>query len=835
MVWRRFVVAALPALGHAFPTAEIGINRRESGPLDRREIGIGAMCSWELPSSAIIRDQIFINGGKLRRANITGAGAPLIEVNDIPTSSYYLNLGTGFNVTDVPFQTIDTLFPQVTNGFMAANDNSFWLYGGLLADTDSIQSYPAADNIQVYDVYRQGPDRIWKDGWQVGPVLSNGVNRYVAGGAGVNVRELNTTYYFSGARNKNWGEIRGDGTVRARYSANVTSSQFVSADLTDQIRTKWTNTSLSAPARPRVNAEMVYVPAGKLGALIVVGGVTNADWQGPNLDEDETSYEATVKRSIATGPSFLQTVDVYDINDKRWYLQNTTGDIPPTGLAQFCTTVASSEDGKSHHIYIYGGYPGQSETFPISFYDDVYVLSIPAFEWIKVLDGSPLTARKGHKCVKPLPDQMFIIGGAPSSATNCIDIVRILNLNKLEYLDEYDPSVYEEYKVPQAIRDVVGGDEKGSATKTASRWAAPTLEAMFLSEIPPQRAATFYPYPSEPPNSTPSVSIIRTKTETPKFVYPVVAVCIVVVLAIVGGCIAFFCIRRRKQRQAAKDAGNEQFQNQEKDTKGVTYPQYPADAQQGYGSYGSMSSIAPAYAAGDQYSGNPQIVFELPAEPKGPVELDSGASDYTKLGVIDENRANDAFSIVPTPATERSDPLSPASRNPSQRTRRSVFSEATSPIDNIPGGVSPLTPDPEIAGNPGETPITPAEFSWWRKQSLRGGAVARKLSNFSIKTLSRTNTNTGVNRSDTTAAIPPVAQPAAQISSSNITPPATVVPTTASAGITPPATATQEPTTTTTTTTSTDPVNHLTEEAVPTPPPAPTTTTTTTTTTTNTN
>ncbi|KAK6361887.1 hypothetical protein TWF730_005598 [Orbilia blumenaviensis] len=705
---------------------------------------------------------------------------------------------------------------------MAANDNSFWLYGGLLADTDAIQSFPAADNIQVYDVYKQGPERSWKQGWQIGPVLSNGVNRYVAGGAGVNVRELNTSYYFAGARNEDWGEIRGPGTVRTQYRANVTSSQLITADLTDQVRTEWTNRTLDRPARPRLDAEMVYVPAGKLGALIVIGGVTHAEWQGRGLDESQSAYEAAVNRSVVTGPSFLQAVDVYDINEERWYVQNTTGDIPPTSLAQFCATVATSQDGKSHHIYIYGGYPGDSLVRPIPYYDDVYVLSIPAFEWTKVLDGSPSTARKGHKCVKPLPDQMFIVGGAPPPTANrCLDIVRVLNLNKLEFMNSYDPSAYEEYKVPQRLRDVVGGDENGSATKTASRWAAPTLEAIFMTELPPQRAATFYPYPSEPANSTPTVSIIQTKSETPKFVYPVVAVCIVVVLAIVGGCIAFFCIRRRKQRQAAKDAGNEQFQNQEKDAKGAAYPQYPADAQQGYGSYGSMSTIAPAYATGDPYSGNPQIIFELPAEPKGPVELDAGAGDYPKLGVIDENRANDAFSIVPTPATECSDPISAASRNASQRTRRSVFSEATSPIDNLPGGVSPLTPDPEIAGNPGETPITPAEFSWWRKQSLRGGAVARKLSNFSIRTLSRTNT--GLSRSDTTAAIPSVAPSTAQATSANLTPPTTVAPTATPAGVTPPATATQERTAAT----SAEPTSNMTEESVPAPPPAPTTTTTT--------
>ncbi|KAK6528893.1 hypothetical protein TWF694_004123 [Orbilia ellipsospora] len=645
---------------------------------------------------------------------------------------------------------------------MAANDNGFWLYGGLIRDTDSIQSYPDADNVEVYDVYEQGATRIWQQGWQTGSILSNNVNRNVAAGAGVNVRELNTTYYFSGARNQNWTEIRGDGVVRDQYRANVTSNQLITADLSDQVRTQWSNFTLSSPARPRINAEMVYLPAGKLGVLVVLGGVTSADWQAPSAAEYASGdYDIAINKSVTTGPSFLESVEVYDINDKTWYLQKTTGDLPPTGLAEFCATVATSKDGKTHNIYVYGGYPGQTETLPIPVYDDVYVLSIPAFQWIKVSAGTSNGGRRGHKCVNPLPDQMFIIGGAPASSTQCIDIIRIFNLNNLTFETEYKPSTYEEYKVPAVIASVIGGNESGGATKTVSKWAAPTLQQIFASETPPMKAVTWYPYASAPPTGSPTISIIQTKSETPKFVYPVVAVCIVLILAIIGGCIAFFCLRRKRQRQAEKAAGNEQFQNTEKD-KTNYQQQYPTDPTYGYGSHGSMSTIAPAYQAGDQYSGNPQIVFELPAEPKGPAELDSGG-DYNKLEIIDENRANDNFSIVPTPATERSDPISAASRNPSTRTRRSIFSEATSPIDS-PNGVSPLTPDPEIAGNQGHQ-SSPAEYSWWRKQSLKGGMMARKFSSFSsLRSLNKTTTS----GTDNSAAGPSVAPPVATVT---ITPP----------------------------------------------------------------
>ncbi|KAJ6262368.1 hypothetical protein Dda_3176 [Drechslerella dactyloides] len=793
MAWRT-LIAVLPALSQAMTIPDASEVERRDSQLSRRETGINAMCWWTQPSCAIIRDQLYINGGKLTTANITNLnGLPQLNPLNIPTKSYFLNLGTSFNTSEIPLQTIDVNFPQVTDGFMAANDNSFWLYGGLIAETDSISLYPQRSEIQQYDVYQQGVPRDWRQGWQSGKGLNDGISRYVAGGAGVNVRETNQTFYFSGARNPTWGEIRGPGAVHLQYLANATSQQLISADLSDQQFTNWTNATLPSTVRPRVDGEMVYVPAGKRGALIVIGGVTSADWQSPE-NVPIAQFNAAADKAVSTGPSFLSRVEVYDMNANQWYIQNTTGDAPTTGLAQFCAIVATSQDGNSHQIYIYGGYPGNGRDTPLPVYDSVYVLSIPAFHWIKITDGSKNLGRQGHRCVKPLPDKMFIVGGATGSVSRCVDIIKVFNLNTLQFSTEYDPAVYEDYKVPSAVRDVIGGGETGGATKTASRWAAPTLEQIFMTERPPSKATTWYPYSSAAATSTPSISIVRTKSETPKFVYPVVAVCIVIILAVIGGLIAWFCIRRKRQQRAAKAAGNEQFQNSEKDNKlAGAYQQYPADPPHGYNSYGSVSTVAPAYSQHMQ-DNTPQIFFELPAEPKGPAELDSGA-EYSKLGVISETQNDGSLSIVPTPATEHSDPLG------TRQTRRSVFSEATAPMDTE--GVSPLTPDPEIAGNSSDpTSSGAAQFSWWRRQSMRGSAVARKISDISFRSLSRSST--GLSRSESLTA--PAPAPAGNGSSTAIAP--------ANVSITPPSRGSQsEPRKS-----QNEPSNASTE-SMPTPPP----------------
>jgi len=66
--------------------------------------------------------------------------------------------------------------------------------------------------------------------------------------------------------------------VDVAETANITSHQLVSVDMSDQLHFKWANETASSVARPRVDPEMVYVPVGDKGVLIVVGGVLWPDW-----------------------------------------------------------------------------------------------------------------------------------------------------------------------------------------------------------------------------------------------------------------------------------------------------------------------------------------------------------------------------------------------------------------------------------------------------------------------------------------------------------------------------------------------------------------------------
>lgn len=137
-------------------------------------------------------------------------------------------------------------------------------------------------------------------------------------------------------------------------------------------------------------------------------------------------------------------------------MQNTTGEVPP-GTAMFCSVLASASDSSSHNIYIYGGYDGyDSGNAP---FDDVYILSLPSFVWIKAYSGISRHGRSGHQCFRIFPDQMLVVGGEFQDPSVCLQggVLRVFNLNNLEFQDAYGPSSWENYTVPEIVTREIGG------------------------------------------------------------------------------------------------------------------------------------------------------------------------------------------------------------------------------------------------------------------------------------------------------------------------------------------------------------------------------------------
>ncbi|KAI9840369.1 MAG: hypothetical protein M1837_001670 [Sclerophora amabilis] len=447
--------------------------------------------------------------------------------------------------------------PNYFDGMMFANDHEFFLYGGLLRDTESIRP-PPATSVFGYERFQYGPVReSWEPGFLNAQLPDDGsLTRYVTSGAGVNVPSEDLGFYFSGLRREDWGDIRNLG--RSSYNATTIATSLISVDMFTMRSENWANDSLPSEIAGRAGAELAWIPTNSRGVLIAIGGVINPEWAYTSQSDQNTV------ESQNTSPGFMETVSIYDITSKEWYTQETSGDTPPQ-LARFCSVVASAEDKSSHNIYIYGGHDGYDEFAPPS--DDVYILSIPSFIWIKAVNGTSAHGRRSHKCAKVYPDQMLVVGGAPQTVDEfiCLDggMVQIFNLNTLQWQDKYDPEEWSEYKVPKIVTDKIGGNADGGATtSTPSLWSDGNLSTIFRVRYR-KTIPKYYPYSSVQPTSTntPLPTRISTSVPTqvppsggvPSYVAPVLGVVLgLVVLTAILACVLLY----RRRKYAKRWAGN---------------------------------------------------------------------------------------------------------------------------------------------------------------------------------------------------------------------------------------------------------------------------------------
>ncbi len=248
----------------------------------------------------------------------------------------------------------------------------------------------------------------------------------------------------------------------------------------------------------------------------------------------------------------MSTIDIYDVASSKWYRQKTTGG--PGQVTRGCAVVARAQDGSSFNIYYYGGYDGlHSEE---AFSDDVWVLSLPSFTWVK-LASSTVDGRAGHKCVMPYPDQMLVIGGYPSlqggNTVPCLqETIRVFNLSTGKWLDRYDPSIYANYTVPSAVHDKIGGSGTGGATATtpSPSWGATELAGIFAAQYPMTKITTYYPYASVGPanNTNPNAPVPTVESQgggLPSYLPPVLGVVLGLVFLTMAAVLILLWRRRR--------------------------------------------------------------------------------------------------------------------------------------------------------------------------------------------------------------------------------------------------------------------------------------------------
>ena len=262
----------------------------------------------------------------------------------------------------------------------------------------------------------------------------------------------------------------------------------------------------------------------------------------------------------------MRVIDVYDIANDAWYRQPTV-DGPGT-RTRGCAVVAVASDGSSFNIYYYGGYDGLTPQGP--FHDDVWVLSVPSFQWIQINQGNEIHARAGHQCFKTYPDQMMVLGGTPAqpgSPPACLESGPVLNFNLSsgEWLQSYDPSHHDDYAVPDKVQAMIGGNGAGGATLTTpapSGWATRGLSSAFATKYDFNKITTYWPYPATASTSRSGAKGSGNKigkSGLPSWMAPVLGVVLGLVL-LTGIGVLFFLWRRQKLffKRHPSDHGSEE-------------------------------------------------------------------------------------------------------------------------------------------------------------------------------------------------------------------------------------------------------------------------------------
>ncbi|KAL2158621.1 hypothetical protein VTH06DRAFT_4103 [Thermothelomyces fergusii] len=519
------------------------------------------ICSWEQLRAAVLRDTVYLDGGLLRWQPMFAdgsAGHPTSD-NNLAGVIYTLNFSTPFNTTQNISAILGTIetggggsnsrAPNYLDGALLGNDAEFCLYGGMTARSLAFPD-PPGDTVLCYQAYQYGAERaVFKPGF-IERALGEDVTRYVAYGGGASAPSENLAWYFSGLRSPTWGIIYSPSSDNESTSASTVSNRLITMDMANPVRVTFTNDTLPGNIPGRANPELVWVPVGSRGILVALGGVVYPDWV------NDIMMSANETASKEQSPEFMSTIDIYDVESREWYRQKTTGG--PGQLTRGCAVVARAQDGSSFNIYYYGGYDGLHMTERYN--DDVWVLSLPSFTWVK-LTSSKVDGRAGHKCVTPYPDQMLVIGGYPSfggSVLSCLrETIRVFNLSTGEWLDRYDPAVYADYTVPGAVVAKIGGSGTGGATATSPSpsWDATELARIFAKEYPTSKITTYYPYASVGPvnNTNPSVPTDADDDEggggVPSYLPPVLGVVLGLVFVTMVAVLILLWRRRKLLRK----------------------------------------------------------------------------------------------------------------------------------------------------------------------------------------------------------------------------------------------------------------------------------------------
>jgi hypothetical protein len=273
----------------------------------------------------------------------------------------------------------------------------------------------------------------------------------------------------------------------------------------------------------------------------------------------------------------------------------------------------SAPDNSSHSIYLYGG-KGEKDV-----YDQTYVLSIPSFIWIKIMEGA--SPRYAHSCHVVGKSQMLTVGGARyENITHGCDweyrSVAILNLKNSQWGNVFDYNAGE-YELPAKIINVIGGRLAISSPKmslpTQSNTPRSAAGNATVTKPPSgfsnKEVETYFNNPSGlSPASKPHLT-------GPKITGVAIG-SVAGAIILLGGSTFYYINNRRKRKQIAKDSDQERNMREAPGEHNGIYEAPPDSvtarfARAIFRNRGKRAELEPHPPVVHEMDADPQV-FELP-------------------------------------------------------------------------------------------------------------------------------------------------------------------------------------------------------------------------------
>ncbi|KAK3986988.1 hypothetical protein QBC44DRAFT_296029 [Cladorrhinum sp. PSN332] len=540
--------------------------------------------------SAVVDNRLYIDGGLVNwkpfAASSQNYTNPFLTFGDLSNTTkgmptLYANLSKNATV------------PSVNGGILWEDsvNKRLYLYGG-----ESYLTAPTSFLLWAYDILKNQWDSF-------GPPTGTSAIIPTSYGAGVSVPDRGEAYYYGGLLNNQ--------SVPGWSGPPQASNRMIKYDMDSNA---WSN--LTGPDDvKRAEGEMVYLPVGDAGMLVYFGGSRDLWGNGTFV------------------PQPLDTIFLYDIGNTKWYSQKTTGRTPEV-RRRFCGGATWAQDQSSYNIYIYGGYAFPPET---TGYDDIYVLTIPSFQWIRgpYPVGSNVSGpypKNMASCNVVNNAQMVIVGGTYSNDTTFMcDVEAVGGQHNMNFGEEnpanaiwaeYQPTLTT-YAVPTFILTAVGGRNTGGARVTAPTggFDAPdmavqmTRKAVIQSRSPTRDVSL--PTVTGPNNGTTAETPAPSKGLGAGAIAGIAVGGAVFLIALLAGC-CFFIRQRQKHYQQPRHPAGPPMQN------------VPPGGWGGSTAHPSVSSptithssyLHAPYTPHTQHS--PALLPSSPARPPAELATDSG-------------------------------------------------------------------------------------------------------------------------------------------------------------------------------------------------------------------